>query len=308
MSLTVALDDPKSSSNAFFDEHLPHHEPFIRPWMKALQRRAYTTTMPATRAPHLIGAAIEIRIGLDLAQVLPYVDLVTAITSAAGRDTIRALGYEPPPGSDEDLTAWRKVAAPNDHGLSNDHDHQVRAATLCWQMAYIESIAHVLSKTALGTPDNLTAFWTQVHPDPPTESVDVLLGLWRKYHGAARSTLTGFGEPTTIRPSFANRFAVGDLLLGNTLIEVKCELRPEASLARTLRQVVACALADSDDELSIKNVGVYHAYEGSLIHWPLEEVLKGLCATGHASLAELRARFTDTIAAERQSIEKRNAR
>jgi hypothetical protein len=308
MSLTVALDDPRSSSNAFFDKHLPHYEPFTRPWMKTLRRRAWTKTRPASRAPHLVGAAIEIRVGLDLAQVLPYGDLVTAITSTAGRDTIRALGYEPPAGSDEDLTAWRKVAAPNDHHLSNDHDHQVRAATLCWQMAYIESIAHALSKTALDTPDNLSAFWTQVHPDPPAESIDVLLGLWHKYHGAARSTLTGFGGPTTIRPSFASLFAVGDLLLGDTLIEVKCELRPEASLARTLRQVVACALADSDDELSIKNVGVYHAYEGSLVHWPLEQVLQRLSPTGHTSLAELRACFTDTIAAERQSIEKRNAR
>jgi hypothetical protein len=31
MSLTVALDDQASLVNAFFDEHLPHHESLIRP-------------------------------------------------------------------------------------------------------------------------------------------------------------------------------------------------------------------------------------------------------------------------------------
>jgi hypothetical protein len=98
---------------------------------------------------------------------------------------------------------------------------------------------------------------------------------------------------------------VGDLLLGDTLIEVKCEQRPEDSLTRTLRQVLGCALADSDDDMPINSIGVYHAYEGSLVHWPLTQALRSLAATGHASLTELRARFSDTIAAERRSIEER---
>lgn len=92
-------------------------------------------------------------------------------------------------------------------------------------------------------------------------------------------------------------------LHGYTAIEVKCELRPEDSLTRTLRQVLACALADSDDEPSIESIGVYHAYEGSLVHWPLARAPQSLSATGHASLPELRAPFADTIATERRSIE-----
>jgi hypothetical protein len=70
MSLTVALGDPKSSINAFFDEHLPHHELLTRAWAKTLQRRSWTKSLPASRAPHLIGAAIEIRLGFDLAHIL----------------------------------------------------------------------------------------------------------------------------------------------------------------------------------------------------------------------------------------------
>lgn len=303
MSLTVALGNPTSPINAFFDEHLPHHELFSRSWVRTLRCRACTKLAPAAQQPHLIGAAIEIRIGLDLAQSLPYVDLVTAVTSTEGRDTIHHLGYGPPAGSDGDLSIWRKVAADNEDAVSNDHD--ARDATLCWQMANTETIAHELPKTDLNTQEGLTAIWTYARPEPPADSIDLLVNLWRKYTGSVRPTLAGLGEPATIRPSFANRFAVGDLLLGDTLIEVKCEVRPEDSLARTLRQVVACALADSDDGLPIKNVGVYHAYEGSLFHWPLEQVLLKLAATGNASLADLRARFADTIATERQLIEER---
>jgi hypothetical protein len=282
---------------------LPHHELFSRSWVKTLRRRGYTKLAPASQHPHLIGAAIEIRIGLDLSQSLPYVDLATAVTSTEGRDMIHRLGYRPPTDSDGDLSLWRKVAADNEDAVS--HDHDARDATLCWQMAYIETLAHELPKTDLNAQEGLTAIWAHAHPEPPAHSVDLLVNLWRKYTGSVRPTLVGLGELATIRPSFANRFAVGDLLLGDTLIEVKCEVRPEDSLARTLRQVVACALADSDDGLPIKNVGVYHAYEGSLIHWPLEQVLQELTATGNASLADLRARFADTIATERQLIEER---
>jgi hypothetical protein len=304
MSLTVALADPASTINAFFDEHLPHHEPFIRPWLKSLRRRPRGNPMPASPAPNIIGAAIEFRIGFDLARVLPYADLATDISLTAGIDAFRSMGYEPSAGSDV-LSAWKKMALSNDRAIPDDHDDQLAAARLCWQMAYLESIAYELPKTELNTPENLTAFWTHLRTEPSSEAIEVLLELWRRYLGSARATLAGFGEPVAIRPPFADRFAVGDLLLGPTLVEVKCEQRPEDSLPRTLRQVLACALADSDDELSIENVGVYHAYDGSVVQWPLLRVLRSLSATGHASLPELRTRFADTIATERRTIEER---
>jgi hypothetical protein len=229
MSLTVALADPTSPINAFFDDHLPHHEPFIRPWLKALLRRPHGTSMPASPAPQIIGAAIEFRIGFDLAQVLPYADLAADISLTGGIDAFRSLGYEPSLGSEE-LSTWQKVASDNDRDISNDHDEQFAAARLCWPMAYLESIAYELPKTELNTPENLRAFWTHLCPEPSKEAIGVLLELWRRYLGPARSTLAKFGEPIAMRPHFANRFAVGDLLLGRTLIEVKCEQRPENPL------------------------------------------------------------------------------
>jgi hypothetical protein len=97
---------------------------------------------------------------------MPYGDLAAAIPSTAGLDAIRALGYEPPAGSGggsgsgsgAELSTWRKVASRNERNLSNDHDQQITATTLCWQMAYVQSISHALSRTSLHSADDLTAF------------------------------------------------------------------------------------------------------------------------------------------------------
>ncbi|WP_433015841.1 hypothetical protein [Kribbella sp. CA-294648] len=305
MAITIALQDPTSPISSFFDEHLPHHEPFIRSWVKALRGRMPGNPMPAVKGPTLIGDAIEMRIGLDLAQTLPYAELAAIVASTAGTDAISTLGYQPSVEGDTDLTTWRKLPSRTDPDDVSDHDRQVAAARLCWQLACLESIVYPLSKTEFNRPEDLRAFWTYQRPEPSSDAIDVLLELWRRYAGPARTTLTSLGGPIVAKPSFANRFGEGDLLLGHTLLEVKSEQRPEDSLPRTLRQVLAYALADADDELAIESVGVYHAYEGRLVHWPLSRVLQRLSATGHASLVELRARFADVIATERQLIHER---
>ncbi|WP_329484210.1 hypothetical protein OG555_18845 [Kribbella sp. NBC_01484] len=309
MSLTVAVDDPTSLINGFFDKHLPHHLPLIRPWERTLRQRAMRRVASTSNAPHLVGAAIEIRIGLDLAQVLPYADLAAAVCSTTGHGAIKALGYEPTvnAGLGDELSTWRKVGSPPARELDDERDRQIAAAKLCWQMAYIETVAFELPKTSMNSSDALATFWSQCpHPEAPDETINVLLNLWHRYATYAQATLSGFGEPVKIRPSFASCFAVGDLLVGHTVIEVKCERRPEESLPRTLRQVLGCALAESDDAGAVDSVGVYHAYEGSLVHWTLTQALQILAADDHASVSELRARFADTIAAERTAIGERS--
>ncbi|MFI5729268.1 hypothetical protein ACIA49_04045 [Kribbella sp. NPDC051587] len=306
MAITIALQDPTSPISRFFDEHLPHHEPFARPWVKALRGRVHGKPMPAVGAHTLIGDAIEFRIGLDLAQTLPYAELATTVALTAGADAISSLGYEPPASDDADLSTWRKRTAPVAHDEADDHDRQVAAARLCWQLAYLESIAYSLSKTEQNSLDFLRAVWTYQRPEPSSEAIAVLLALWQRYVGPARSALLGLGRPIIAKPTFAERFGEGDLLAGHTLIEIKCHQRPEDSLRQTLRQVLAYALADEDDELSIESIGVYYAYQGNFVHWTLPRVLRSLSATGHADLAELRSRFAEVIAAERRLIQERS--
>ncbi|TDW98251.1 hypothetical protein [Kribbella sp. VKM Ac-2566] len=296
MSLTVALDDPTSLINAFFDEHLPHQVPLIRSWERTLRQRAMRRVAGTSKAPHLVGAAIEIRIGLDLAQVLPYADLAAPVCSTTGHDAIKALGYGPTvdTGLSDELSTWHKVGSPSARELDDDRDLQIAAAKLCWQMAYVETVAFELPKTSMNSSDALATFWAQCpQPEPPDETINALLNLWHRYATYAHATLAGFGEPVKVKPSFASRFAAGDLLIGHTLIEVKCEQRPEESLPRTLRQVLGCALAEPDDDIAVDRIGVYHGYEGSLVHWTLTQALQILAADDRPSGSELRARRID---------------
>ncbi len=195
MAITIALQDPTGPISSSFDEHLPHHEPFIRSRVKALRGRMPGNPMPGVKRPTLIGDAIEMRIGLDLAQTLPYAELAAIVASTAGTDAIRLLDYEPSIEGDADLTKWRRASSVSDPDEVNDHDRQVAAARLCWQLACLESIAYPLSKTELNRPEDLRAFWTYQRPEPSSDAIDVLLELGRRYAGPARTTLTSFGGP-----------------------------------------------------------------------------------------------------------------
>lgn len=309
MSLTFALADPTSLINAFFDEYLPHEVPLIRPWERALRQCAMRRVAGTSHAPGLVGSAIEFRIGLDLAQVLPYADLAEVVCSTTGHDAIKALGYAPPADGSlsDELTTWRKVSSLPENDLGDDRDLQTAAAKFCWQLAYVETVAFKLSKTSMNSSDGLATLWAhRPQREPPDDMINVLLNLWQRYATSTQATLAGFGAPVKDKPSFASRFAAGDLLIGSALIEVKCGQRPEESLRRNLRQVLGCALAEPDDDIAVDRIGVYHGYEGCLMHWPLNQVLETLAADSRISVAELRARFANTIAAERAAIENRS--
>ncbi|MEV8378765.1 hypothetical protein AB0P21_38850 [Kribbella sp. NPDC056861] len=175
MAIAIALQDPRSPISRFFEEHLPHHEPFTRSWAKTLQGGVHGNPMLAVRAHTLIGDAIEIRIGLDLARTMPYAALAAIVSLTAGTDAIRSLGYEPSGEDDSDLSMWRKVPSHEDPDDVSDGDQQVAAARLCWQLACLESIAYPLSKTELTRPEDLRAYWTYQRPEPFSEAIEVLL-------------------------------------------------------------------------------------------------------------------------------------
>jgi hypothetical protein len=52
MPPTAAMGDRRSSINAFFDEHHPHHELLTRPWRKSLQRHSRPKSWLATTSSH----------------------------------------------------------------------------------------------------------------------------------------------------------------------------------------------------------------------------------------------------------------
>ena len=99
-------------------------------------------------------------------------------------------------------------------------------------------------------------------------------------------------------PSFVGSRAIGgadgDLIVGDTLVEIKSSKSP--TLRReTMCQLAAYALLDYDDEYRIRNVGVYMARYGTTVSWPVNEYLSKLTGDAAATLEDERRRFEAVI-------------
>ena len=94
-------------------------------------------------------------------------------------------------------------------------------------------------------------------------------------------------------PKFGPTFGVGshwiggadaDIIDGGFLIDVKCVTKP-SSATKFLRQVIAYALLDVENEHCLDSVGIYLARQGILWKIPLEDIAKH----SGKSISELRA-------------------
>jgi hypothetical protein len=110
---------------------------------------------------------------------------------------------------------------------------------------------------------------------------------------AARPVLAPLMSPgarVVVGPTFAGSGDVGgadgDLLVNNTLLEIKTRLKHELQ-QRHLHQLVTYALLDYDDHYAIREIAMYSARHASLIRWPLDQVIEWLAGTP-TDLAELR--------------------
>jgi hypothetical protein len=90
---------------------------------------------------------------------------------------------------------------------------------------------------------------------------------------------------------------VGDLVLGGTLVDVKTYLEPAPSIATFVDQLLAYAMCDVEDRFAIRSIGIYLAWQGELLHLPLDTALN--LASGRTSfdLPAARRAFQQQIAA-----------
>ncbi len=304
-SLTVALDDSGSATNAFFDEYLPHHHRLVGPWSNALRVLSGRQPPSDPRTAHLTGPAIELRIGYDLAERLPYLDLSTSVGPGPDASLFRTLSYVPPTKLPHAPPhQWRRIEDRVEALNEGNRSEQLRALHHCWRMAYIEDLRYALRRAG-GTDEQTPWLWRIANDiSISDDATNALIGLWRNYLLYGRSQMHRHSKHAITRPTFAGGFGVGDLLLGDTLVDVKLTHDPESGLARCVRQIVSYALADSDDEYGIASIGVYHAREAHLATWPLDRALK-VIATSPMSITALRSRFAEVIVAERSEIKRR---
>ncbi|MCF7547318.1 hypothetical protein [Pseudonocardia sp. WMMC193] len=125
------------------------------------------------------------------------------------------------------------------------------------------------------------------------------LGALHEFAGRpARDGRMGYAGPV-----FVPHWADGDLLVGDTLVDVKTVLRVEhaSKIGPWLWQVLAYAWLDSRaDHYRIRAVALYLSRHGLLLRWPVDELAAQLLAdpkTGGTGVAAVREEFLALAAA-----------
>jgi hypothetical protein len=123
---------------------------------------------------------------------------------------------------------------------------------------------------------------------------DDLERLGRRFAERGYDQLAALGGPATAAPAFIEHWADGDLVVGDTLVDIKATVRPLPLDQAWLDQLLGYVLLDRGDWYGIRRVGVYLARQGQLVVWPLDELLAEL-AGEPVALQRLREEFASRV-------------
>ncbi|MET8848470.1 hypothetical protein [Amycolatopsis sp. NPDC004625] len=122
---------------------------------------------------------------------------------------------------------------------------------------------------------------------------------WNAYLARGRDQLLQHGAAAVVAPKLASGYAVADLVLGRTLIEVKLAVEPTADdVTMWLRQLLGYVLLDRHDTFAVDTIAVYCGWAGQLLTSPLPTLLAASGHGGPAALARLREEFGTLLAGE----------
>jgi hypothetical protein len=145
------------------------------------------------------------------------------------------------------------------------------------------------------------AQWRREHPEGTSKrdaDLDGFAHLWEGYLAHGRRQLAGAGSGRVIlAPELGGGYGTADLVIGRCLIEVKTAFDPAAAMGNWLNQVVAYALLDWSNALSVDTVAVYLGWQALLVSETLARVLDAATAGRTPSLEDLRADFHSAMQA-----------
>ncbi|WP_199043380.1 hypothetical protein [Glycomyces salinus] len=233
------------------------------------------------------GLAMEWAIGFDLAQAVPYRSELDGF-SADGGDRAAALvsaaGFQPPNRADpvsSTWTNWQRRYRPSD---LPERD-ALRLVTACWNLTKVITLLHDPEHAEPGGVLTAPHVWQMVYT--PIEETPWLSSLWSAYRRFGRAQLDALGLPVDVAVKLIDRYAVADLILGSTLVDIKCTIEPEPKLREWLLQTLAYALLTG--HRPITRVGVYLVRQARLVTWRVADLLPGL------DLEQARHEFTAIV-------------
>ncbi|MCE7008109.1 hypothetical protein LWC34_35600 [Kibdelosporangium philippinense] len=253
----------------FLDDRLPHRDAIVESWTQTLLT-APDDSPRLDREHDSVGWALELRLGLDLAnaparrQELSYlpIDRCTQLLTAAGFQHT-PVGTLPASGtSDPILLHWSRTH----HPVCLD-DAQRAALTTCLDLASFRQPMHRWGETK--TVDARRAFFAAIVGEDDyghdTHLLDAFAHYWTVYFTCGRPRLAALGDRVIIAPELGNGFGIADLVIGNTLVDVKLVAQPTTTAVHTwLRQLLGYVLLDHHNALHINAIAIYSGHNAQL--------------------------------------------
>lgn len=195
MSVTADVRNPHSTLRAFLDKHLPQRTEVADEWLgklDACSRHGFAVNGSAAR----VGKALELRIGLDLAEEPAHWHLLGCLPPHDCAALLSAAGYahrecDPPTGTtDPLLVEWTRASRP----ASIDSCEREALGTVL-TASDMDSVAHWFSerlnvegrRSLLLRVQNHRSIW------PPAGEQYALEDLWQHYLTCGREQLLSLG-------------------------------------------------------------------------------------------------------------------
>jgi hypothetical protein len=211
MSVGDRAANPASTLCRFLDARLPHLDVVVvvEQWIKQVDAAPWAAIdVDANRAQ--LGTALEIRLGLDLADIPAYWELLSFLPAEDCHAMLTAADFSPADydhmpvdgTSDPLLLSWSRTTRPS----GCDDPAQRAALAVCVDAAGIDKVAHRLHTMPAAQVRRSLFLALRDAATRATEADPVSDGLhhmWRGYLRHARPELMRMGERVLIAPPLA---------------------------------------------------------------------------------------------------------
>jgi hypothetical protein len=305
MSLERQSREPNSTLCQFLDRWLPQRRDIVDSWREQVLSVVQTpTSLRCDRA--VVGKALDARIGLDLAKQPGCVNLLGFLPPEACRSVLTSCGFSvrdladlpDTQTTDPVLQAWTRTAHP--HVVDDD---ELAVLTYLLDLMGMEQVSHRFEgrRPVQLCRGLFLAMFEGCAPRPADDpELLVLCQDWERYLEQGRALMQALGDRVIVSPVLVPGFAIADLVVGLTLVEIKNYQDPAPYLQSWLDQVLGYVLLDRWNTLHLTHVAVYCPGHACLLVEPIEEVLRVSAPSTSPRLGQLRVSFQEAMYADLQ--------
>jgi hypothetical protein len=261
----------------------PHRQALLAQWQAQIEPLVDTAAARHPMTAAQAGSVFEICVGLDLSDEVPYRDALAMLPGGGVSQLLTAAGFQRMDGGDnssDEVDGWTRSG-----------DARFDLAEVMAGAWHLMVVYDLLAAKPDADRDWFATFVDRVLSAPAPPGVRGMVDeLWSAYTSGGRALLRGLGGPVVARPVW-HRHAVGDLLLGRALADIKAATNPVNDLDTSLLQLLRYVLFDRADTCRIDTVALYFGYQAVLVTSPLAEILSTVTGDPAASLDAVREQF-----------------